>query len=72
MDAKTKERGQEEALKKRKEQTDELDEYENQEIKLDEYYRDLKFYSTIDPYSSYKYDLKGNYCSDLKLNITIN
>ena len=66
LDAKAKEKKQEETLKKRKEQTDALDEYENQKIKRDECNRDLKFYSDIDPYSTYKYNIKGNYNSDLK------
>ena len=66
MDAKAKEKEQEEALKKRKEQIDALDEYENQKIKIDVYYRNLKYYSDIDPYSTYKYNIKENYNSDLK------
>ena len=66
LDAKEKEREQMEALKKRKEQNDAYNEFENIKIKIDEYYRDLKFYGDIDSYSPYKYDLKGNYSSDLK------
>jgi len=66
LDAKEKEREHEEARKKKREQTDALDEFENQKIKIDEYFRDLKFYADIDSYSSYKYDLRGNYSSDLK------
>ena len=66
LDVKAKEKEQEESLKKRKEQTDVLDGYENQKIKRDEYNRDLKFYADIDPYSTYKYNIKGNYNSDIK------
>jgi hypothetical protein len=55
-----------EILRKEIEKQKAYEDYERAKIKINKYFADLKFYDNIDSFSSYKYNINGNYYNEIK------
>ena len=55
-----------EILRREIEKQKAYEDYERAKIKINKYFADLKFYDNIDSFSSYKYNINGNYYNEIK------